>query len=157
MRAVKSILNLVPIRIRMSVHCNVVYKMVNGSVGNVYVSESFKGCCPVYPRLTVYPSCKRADTLKESHVIFNIFGLKFHQSSKLELKFHLSSKFRLKFYHQSLKFGLKFHQSQRLGLKFHSLKCALKFHRHTSHILAETLRIYLRLCYFDLLPRHGCV
>lgn len=99
-RPVTSILNLVPIRIRMSVHCIVVFEMLRyGSVENVYVSESYKGCCPIYPRLTVYPTYMKYETLKASHVIFNIFGLKFHESSKFGLKFHRqSSKFELKFH-----------------------------------------------------------
>lgn len=143
----------------MSVHCDIVFGMLNcGYVGNVYVSESFKGCCPVYPRLT-YPSYTKDEILKASHVIFYIFGLKFHNSSKelkfrrlslkIELKFHRqSSKIGLKFHRNSLKIELKFHrQSSKIGLKFHSLsmKIELKFHRHNLHILAETIRIYLLL------------
>lgn len=141
----------------MSVHCNVDFGTIKfyGSVENVYVSESFKGFSPVYPRLTVYPSYKKVQTLKESHVILNIFGLIHCQNSKLGLKFHHQPLEALKFHHQSLKYlkfhhqssnGLKVdHQSLKLRLKFHHQSAkkvkfhhqsskGLKFHSHKSHI-----------------------
>lgn len=123
----------------MSVHCIVDFGKLYGSVENVCISESLIGRCPDRLRLTAN-SCKV--TLKETHVIINIFGL-IHRHSKFGLIHHHSE------------FGLIHYQS--IGLIVHyPIAIQTDYQSYLSHIQAETLRIYLLLS-FDKLPRQGCV